>query len=139
MLLLAMSIGCSSQADRPTDVDSLVEALEARGLEVRQLKPAELTSPLGSRGSAPLGRPTVVLRVEDAYLQVLALGENEPTEPPPVVLGQVSVDMPRPHLWQSERMFVLFEGGNSSLAETLSSILGKPTLAPVWAPDLADS
>ena len=136
---LMVLVGCSSQADRPSDLDSLVEALRDKGLDVGEV--VESGPMLGGELdliSGDQGRVTFTVPIGRNELQVIEFDTLAEANSFGISLGPVSVDLPRLHMWRSGRIIVLFDGGNESLADAVSGILGVPTVAAVLAPDAGD-
>jgi hypothetical protein len=136
---LVVLVGCSSRADRPADLESLVEALRDKGLDVGEVVESgpmlggQLDLISGDQGGAtftvPIGHNEMQVTEFDTVAEADSLG---------IWLGPGSVDMPRAYMWRSGRIIVLFDGGNESLADAVSEILGAATVSSVLPPDVGD-
>jgi hypothetical protein len=132
---LVILVGCSSQADRPFDLDSLVEALRGKGLAVGEVAESGLM-PEGEpyEISGDQGMSTFTVPIGRNHLQVIEFDTPAEADSYGILLGTGSVDLPRAHMWRSGRIIVLFDGGNESLADAVSEILGAPTVSSLLAP-----
>jgi len=137
--LLLVVVGCSSQADRPSDLDSLMAALRGRGFAVGQVTDSGLALPVDSPlVSSDGGMAGFTVTIDGNDLQVIQFDTPAEAASFVISLGPVSADMPIEHMWSSGRIIILFDGSNQNLTDALSDILGTPTVAPLWAPTIGD-
>ncbi len=138
LLLMTASAGCSSRASQPSDLDSLVDALRTEGLDVGQVRTGQILGPRLDPPNTDDSVSTFVVQVGVYELQVIEFGNPADARSSGISVGSVNVDLPRPHMWTSGRMIILFEDGTGPFADRLSEILGEPTVASVWPPAIDD-
>ena len=138
LLLMTASAGCSSRASQPSDLNSLVDALRTEGLDVGEVRTGQFFGPLLGPPNSDDSMSSFVVEVGVYEIQVIEFDEPADARSSGISVGSVNVDLPRPHMWRSGRMIIIFEDGTGPFADTLSEILGKPTVAPVWSPAIDD-